>query len=149
MIFDTGATMTAIDEDIARRCGYKWHEGKDAAVDGIGGSKIPAKMITMPSLILDGYDIGPNCLYVLKFPESASTKAILGMNAIRNFKTIIDINSREDVGYTVDEPIGLITLIPKFDMDDKPTIDNFIPNISRFGIWSMSNSIPKTQNSQY
>ena len=80
MIFDTGATMTAIDEDIATRLGYKWKDGEDTTVAGIGNAALPAKIITVPSLVLDGYDIGPNSLHVIKFPEDANTKAVLGMN---------------------------------------------------------------------
>jgi len=138
MIFDTGATMTAIDEDIATRWGYKWKGGTDTTVGGIGDSALPAKIITIPSLILDGYDIGPNALHVIKFPENAITKAVLGMNVIRNFRTLIDIKTREDEGYDVTKPIGLITLTPKFDMNDKPSFEDFMPKIHRFGIWNLN-----------
>jgi len=139
MIFDTGATMTAIDEGIAMRCGYKWREGEDAFVAGIGGAALPAKIITVPMLILDGYDIGPNTLHVIKFPEDASTKAVLGMNVIRNFKTLIDIKTRENEGYDVTKPIGIITLTPKFNMNDKPTFEDFMPKRHRFGVWGLNN----------
>jgi|GEM_PF-1023569 len=138
MIFDTGATMTAIDEDIATRLGYKWKDGEDTTVSGIGNAALPAKIITVPSLILDGYDIGPNSLHVIKFPEDANTKAVLGMNVIRNFKTLIDIKTREDEDYDVTKPIGMITLTPKFGPDDKPQIEDFMPTVHRFGIWSVN-----------
>ena len=139
MIFDTGATMTAIDEGIATRLGYKWKDGEDTTVAGIGNSALPAKIITIPSLILDDYDIGPNALHVIKFPEDANTKAVLGMNVIRNFKTLIDIKSREDEGYDVTKPIGMIKLTPKFELDDKPQMEDFLPNSHRFGIWRVTN----------
>ena len=99
MIFDTGATMTAIDESIATRLGYKWHDGEDTIVGGIGSAALPAKIITVPMLILDGCDVGPNTMHVIRFPEDASTKAVLGMNVIRNFKTVIDIKTRDDESY--------------------------------------------------
>ena len=135
MIFDTGATMTAIDEEIATRWGYKWKDGKDTTVAGIGNAAMPAKMIIIPSLILDGYDIGPNSLHVIKFPEDANTKAVLGMNVIRNFKTTIDIKMREDEDYDVTKPIGLITLTPKFAMNDKPKLEDFLPNNT--SVWNL------------
>jgi len=138
MIFDTGATMTAIDEKLATRCGYKWKDGVDTTIGGIGNSALPAKIITVPSLILDSYDIGPNSLHVIKFPEDANTKAVLGMNVIRNFKTTIDIKTREDEDYDVTKPIGLITLTPKFAMSDKPQLEDFIPSMHRFGIWNVN-----------
>ena len=138
MIFDTGATMTAIDENIATRWGYKWQDGEDTTVGGIGNASLPAKIITIPTLILDGYDIGPNSINVLKFPEDANTKAVLGMNVIRNFKTVIDIKTRRDEGYDVTKPIGIIILTPKFNPNDKPTLEDFMPKIHRFGIWNIN-----------
>jgi hypothetical protein len=138
MIFDTGATMTAIDENIATRLGYKWQDGEDATVAGIGNAALPAKIITVPSLILDGYDIGPNSLHVIKFPEDANTKAVLGMNVIRNFKTLINIKTREDESYDVTKPIGMITLTPKFALNDKPRLEDFIPKVHRFGVWNVN-----------
>jgi len=138
MIFDTGATMTTVDENIATRWGYKWQDGEDTTVGGIGNATLPAKIITVPTLILDGYDVGPNTLNVLKFPENANTKAVLGMNVIRNFKTLIDIKTREHAGYDVTKPIGMITMTPKFNLDDKPTLDDFMPRLHRFGIWNIN-----------
>lgn len=142
MIFDTGATMTAIDEDIATRLGYKWKDGGDTTVSGIGNAAMPAKIITVPSLILDGFDIGPNSLHVIKFPEDSNTKAVLGMNVIRNFKTLIDIKTREDKDYDVTKPIGLITLTPKFSISDKPRLEDFIPTMHRFGVWNVNLPTP-------
>jgi len=137
MIFDTGATMTAIDENIATRLGYKWQDGDDATVGGIGNAALPAKVITVPALILDGYDIGPNTLHVIRFPKNASTMAVLGMNVIRNFKALIDIKTRDDEDYDVSKPIGMITLTPKFDLNDKPTLEDYMPKIHRFGLWNI------------
>jgi len=139
MIFDTGATMTTIDESIATRLGYKWRDGEDTIVGGIGNATMPAKIINVPSLILDGYDIGPNTMNVIKFPEDSITKAVLGMNVIRNFMTLIDIKTREDMDYDVTKPIGMITLTPKFNLSDKPSMETFMPKMHRFGIWSMNN----------
>jgi len=99
---------------------------------------LPAKSITIPSLILDGYDIGPNTVHIIKFPENASTKAVLGMNVIRNFRTFIDIKTRDDEDYDVTKPIGMITLTPKFNLADKPTLEDFMPKIHRFGLWSIN-----------
>jgi len=93
----------------------------------------------VPSLILDGYDIGPNTMHVIRFPENANTKAVLGMNVIRNFTTTIDIKTREDEGYDVTKPIGTITLTPKFDLSDKPRLEDFMPDFHRFGVWSLHN----------
>jgi len=140
MIFDTGATMTAIDESIATRLGYKWQDGEDTIVGGIGNSALPAKIISVPMLVLDCYDVGPNAMHVIKFPEDASTKAVLGMNVIRNFKTLIDIKTQEDEGFDATKPIGMITLTPKFNIADKPALDDFMPKIHRFGIWN-TNSV--------
>jgi len=137
MIFDTGATMTTIDESIATRLGYTWHDGEDTTVGGIGNAILPAKIITVPALILDGYDIGPNTMHVIKFPENANTKAVLGMNVIRNFKTLIDIKTREDGDYDVTKPIGMITLTPKFTLTERPAIKDFMPQVHRFGVWSI------------
>jgi len=58
------------------------------------------------------------------------------MNVIRNFKTLIDIKMREDGDYDVTKPIGMITLTPKFNVIDKPRLEDFIPTAHRFGIWN-------------
>ena len=43
MIFDTGASMTAISTKVARRSGYSLKNGEDIFISGIGGGRVPAK----------------------------------------------------------------------------------------------------------
>jgi len=45
--------MTTIDESIATRLGYKWRDGEDTIIGGIGNATMPAKIINVPSLIAD------------------------------------------------------------------------------------------------
>jgi hypothetical protein len=131
MIFDTGATMTTLDRQLALRAGYNLRNAKPIEVDGIGRSNIPGIRITIPHLELRGYDLGPVSVDVIDFPKNSNTLALLGLNVIRHFKTTIEFQPVK--------PDGLITMVPLFDINDKPSLENFIPSISRFGIWSLSN----------
>jgi hypothetical protein len=128
MVFDTGASMTTIDKRLALRAGYDLTNAKPIEVVGIGRSNIPGLRIVIPHLELGGYDIGPVSVDVIDFPENSNTVALLGLNVIRHFKATIEL----------EKPEGLITLVPLFDIDDKPSMQTFIPSISRFGIWSIS-----------
>jgi hypothetical protein len=135
MLFDTGASMTTLDVSLVKRAGYSLSDARETTVTGIGKDDIPCKQIVIPHLVLGGYDVGAVFVSVIEFSEKSNTSAVLGMNVIRYFKTIIDIDIEKE--HDFEKPNGQITLIPKFDITEKPSFDNFIPATSRFGIWSI------------
>ena len=130
MIFDTGASMTAIDTSIALRCGYNLKNAKKVFLSGIGGSNIPAKQIIIPNFRLDGVELGPIVTDVVDFPENSNTQAILGVNVIKEFKATMDFQNKSIKN-------GVIYLEPTFDIKDKPPAERFNPSESRFGIWNI------------
>lgn len=138
MVFDTGAYMTALDTKLALRSGYSLKGAKEVSVMGIGKSGIPAKRIVIPELILGGTNLGPILADVLDFPEESNTSAILGMNVIKHFKLTADFDDKRPDGRD-----ATIYLEPDFNINDKECLENFVPEKSRFGIWSMAQIINK------
>jgi hypothetical protein len=128
MAFDTGASMTTIDTDTAKRAGYKLKGAKEVIVEVVGG-RISVKKINVPNFKLGGEELGTVTLYVTDFAENANVTALLGLNIIQHFVTTID----------VDRYGGIIKLVPKFNLADKIPLDRFNESESRFGIWHINN----------
>jgi len=84
MIFDTGATMTALDTKIVNSLGYSLKNAKEVSVNGIGQSNILAKRLTLIDFELGGVELGPVLVDVLDFPEDSSISAVLGMNVVKH-----------------------------------------------------------------
>lgn len=129
MVFDTGASMTAIDTSIASRSGYSLKAAKEVFVTGVGKSNIPAKRITLINFELGGVELGPVQVDVLDFPKDSNTSAVLGMNIIKHFKIIADFDEKGHDGRD-----GTIWLRPKFDIKSKPSLESFTES-SRFSDW--------------
>ena len=130
MVFDTGASMTAIDTRVAMRAGYSLKNAKEVVVNGIGKSNIPAKRLTLINLELGGIELGPVLIDVLDFPEDSNVSAVLGMNVIKHFRMTADFDEKGPDGRN-----GTIWLQPKFDITEKPNIENFNTDSSRFSDW--------------
>ena len=135
MVFDTGASMTTLDEKLVRRAGYDLSNAFEATVNGVGKDNIPCRRIMIPYLELGGFDIGPTLVDVIMFSEKSNTTAVLGMNVIRHFTTTIDIDNTDVPFNNPDTPNGSITMQPKFDITDKPVFENFLQKNTRFSIW--------------
>ena len=129
MVFDTGASMTAIDTAVILRLGYSLKNADEVLVNGIGRSKIVAKRLTLLDFELGGVALGPILVDVLDFPEDSNILAVLGMNVIKHFKVTADFDHRDEDGSD-----GTIWLEPKFDIFAKPTLESFAKD-SRFGDW--------------
>jgi len=140
MLFDTGATMTTIDKTLAIRAGYSLKNAEDVVISGIGRSRFPAQRIVIPYLELDGNDLGAVSVDVTEFPEHSNIAAILGMNVIRHFKCTFNIYNEVEKQAAQDSD-GLITLCPKYDLDEKDSIESFNVCQSRFGIWSVNSEL--------
>jgi len=132
MVFDTGASMTTIDTSIAIRAGYNLKNAADVFVSGIGNAKILAKRIVVNNFKLNDTELGPVSMDVIDFPVPGNIYAVLGMNIIKEFKVIADFKDKRP---KPDNRDATIFLEPAFDVNDKPSCDNFIPSESRFGIW--------------
>ena len=137
MVFDTGASMTTIDEAIIIRAGYSLKSAEKIKVSGAGNADIPGRRITLYDLKLGGHELGPVLVDVISFPENGNTFAVLGMNVIKEFRTEADW---QDVRYDAKGGIerdATIWLNPYFDMADKPAFEAFSPDSSRFGLWNL------------
>ena len=137
MLFDTGASMTTIDKNLAVRAGYSLKNTENVVIHGIGRSNILAQRIVIPYLELGGNNLGAVSVDVTEFPEYSNTAAILGMNVIRHFKCTFDIYSEAEKKKYHDSD-GLITLCPKYDLTEKDSLESFSLRNSRFGIWSVN-----------
>lgn len=135
MIFDTGAAMTTIDTDIAIRCGYDLKNAKEVLVNGIGRSNIQAKQIIIPSFKLDNIELGSIAADVVDFPENSNTRAVLGVNVIKEFRVIMDFQDKSIKD-------GIIYLEPTFDINDIKSTNTFNPFESRFSIWNIDGQLP-------
>ena len=87
MVFDTGASMTTIDEAIVRRAGYNLKNAEKIKVSGAGNANIAGHRITLFDLKLGGQELGPVLVDVISFPKNGNTFAVLGMNVIKEFRT--------------------------------------------------------------
>ena len=132
MIFDTGASMTAISTRVARRSGYSLKNGEDILISGIGGGKVPAKRIIVHNFKLGGVELGPIAVDVVDFPEESNVSALLGMNIIKEFKVIADFKDKRPYP---DGRDATIILEPTFNTSNIQPLENFTINDSRFGIW--------------
>ena len=130
MIFDTGAYMTTISTRLFDTLNYQYAGEKITTVNSIGGSK-NAKYAVIPDLKIGDFCFGPITALVVKFPESMTSHAILGMNVIKNFDTSI-IFDEESLTK------GLIKMQPRFSLDEIKTADTFDYQYSRFGIWNIN-----------
>jgi len=120
-----------------KRLGLKLSDGEDTSVAGVGRGSIPAKRIIIPGFRLgDHFELGPVLVNVFDFPEEVVTPALLGLNIIKEFKTSIDFTDKRLVG--VDRRDATIYMEPTFDIIDRPTIEQFDKNSSRFGLWIVS-----------
>ena len=133
LLFDTGATMTAIDTSVAKRAGISLKNAKVVKVGGIGGRK-EAHIVTIKEFWLGDVNLGAVSVHVIDFDEdcSASGAGVLGMNIIRNFITTIDLTQ------SVDNSEGVIQMKPLFEPSDITTLENFNPLQSRFGLWKLA-----------
>ena len=132
MVFDTGASITTIDTATIRRSGYNLKGVEEVSVAGIGSGKTLAKKIILNSLRLGGFDLGPVLIYAVDFPEEINTPALLGMNIIKEFKVTADFQDRRSDGRD-----ATIYLNPAFDINNRPSFEQFIPSSSRFGVWAI------------
>ena len=134
MLLDTGAFMTVIDRSLALRNGYQILTPnmlyEKSFVKGIGG-RISADYAIIPNIRIDGIELGSIYTCVIDFSDDSSTNAILGLNFLREFKTIIDFKDK----YNVD-----IDLEPKFNLHDICVGKMFNRYESRFGLYSIHNN---------
>ena len=144
MIFDTGASMTTISTKIARRAGYCITDAEDIYVSGIGNARIPAKRIIVANFMLAETELGPISADVVEFPEESNISAVLGMNVIKEFKVIADFKDKRP---KPDKRDATIFLEPAFNVNSIPAFENFIPSESRFGIWTVKETLPNSFNS--
>ena len=132
--------MTAIDISIANRSGISLKNAKKIdSVHGLGGTVgghlVTVKEFWLGGAIKDGinkggFNIGITALLVLPFNANSEVLAVLGMNVIKEFKTTIDLQRKTK------HTDGTILMEPTFDASDMTPADSFIPEQSRFGVWS-------------
>ena len=132
MLFDTGATMTAISVQAARRSGFSLNSADVVYVKGIGGL-IQGHCITVREFWLGSLNLGAASVYVLPFAENSDVQAVLGMNIIKEFITTIDLTKKNKFGSD-----GILLMFPAFDTNDIKTLDTFDSKNSRFGAWNLS-----------
>ena len=138
MVFDTGASMTTIDETIIKRSGYSAKSAEKIKVSGVGDADIPGYRVTLFNLKLGGVELGPVLVDVISFPENGNIFAVLGMNIIKEFRTEADWQDKRYDTRGGIERDATIRLSPFFDVSDKVTYESFTPNSSRFGLWTLS-----------
>jgi hypothetical protein len=131
MVFDTGASMTAIDTGLALRSGYSLKNAETVQVYAVG-STITAKRIVIPNFRLGGVILGPILVDVVDFSEESNTSALLGMNVIREFKVVADFKDKRP---KPDGRDATIYLEPTFQIHEKASLESFMPASSRFGLW--------------
>jgi len=93
MVFDTGASMSAIDTGLALRSGYSLKNAETVSVHAVGNT-VSAKRIILPNFRLGGFELSPISVYVVDFSEDSNTSALLGMNVIKEFKVIADFKDK-------------------------------------------------------
>jgi hypothetical protein len=133
MVYDPGAGTTTISRQFALDAGYYIKKGANP-VDGVGGRIIPDYTI-IPDLVLEGKSLGPIYTHVVDFHKELErkTNALLGMNVLSWFKITQECFWDDDLNrYNR----ATLTLEPKFDIDDKISLDNFYPfeKRQRFGL---------------
>jgi len=129
IVFDTGAYMTVIDSNTLRRAGYNVNKGIDAEFDVVGRDSVPAKEVLLKGLELGGKDdqrisLGPVLVYATDMSDT-NTSAVLGLNVIREFKTIISFGKET-----------FVELVPMYDESKTVSFDDFLRTESRFGLWA-------------
>ena len=131
ILFDTGASMTAISKDIIRSIAHLIISGQSTEVSGFGGKK-SADYAILADLVIGGVHLGPVTTLVAEFSDDTRYDVILGMNIIRNFN--IDMTYNSDSAKE-----GIITLCPRFDYKElqEQSTECFDYNESRFGIWNL------------
>jgi len=133
ILFDTGAYITVIDSGTLLRAGYNIRNGRDVELDVVGRKGVPAKEILLKGIELGEDDsrisLGPVLVYATDMSD-ANTSAVLGLNVIREFETIIKFGNPT-----------IIELSPTFDINTKIKFEEFDRMSSRFGLWSESQII--------
>ena len=92
ILFDTGASMTAISKDIVMSIDHSIISGQGTEVSGFGGKK-SADYAILTDLVIGGVHLGPVTTLVAEFSDDTRYDVILGMNIIRNFNIDITYNS--------------------------------------------------------
>ena len=123
-LFDTGACISAIDSDIFVKLGYKFYNARDIFVTTASHNQFATKRTIIHDLMLGDFEIGPFIADVFKFPI-VSYQMILGLNIIKEFKTILDFENET------------IQMTPRYKTEKIP-IDKFDCDNSRFGECKLS-----------
>ena len=131
IVFDTGASMTTVDSGMIARAGYKLNDGVPVTFSAVGSKSISARAIIVRGFELAMFEadtndikyvpIGPVLVYVTDMSEVIAD-AVLGLNVIREFETVIKFGKQPQ-----------IELNPTFDINRLLDYDNFLPTESRFG----------------
>ena len=131
ILFDTGASMTAISKDILRIIDHSIISGQKTEVSGFGGKK-RADYAILADLVIGGVHLGPVTTLVAEFSDDTRYDVILGMNIIGNFN--IDMTYDSDSAKD-----GIITMCPRFDYKEllAQSTESFDYKESRFGIWNL------------
>ena len=128
MTFDTGAYMTSVDSGILVEMGYDIMDAKDTIVDTVGRKGMLAKEIVLRGFELENVDgsiipLGPVLAHAIDMSD-IFTVGVVGLNIIREFRTIIEFGNPTT-----------IELVPTFDITDLCVFDEFSSVASRFGEW--------------
>ena len=126
-VFDTGANISVIDIDTFKEFGYKLNKARDAFVTTASHNDVATKRTMIHDLMLGELEIGPFSVDVIKIPK-VSCQMILGLNVIREFKTILDFDNE------------IIEMIPKNNIEKIPLYKFDCVN-SRFGEGKLYNTI--------
>ena len=126
IVFDTGATITAISPVIAVALGYQPDYDNVVEINSATQAGVNAIPVIIPNLKLKEVALGPVYAYIINFPPEGNTFALLGLNVIQHFLTTIKFN----------RPKAEIKLEPMFDIDNVESLDTYLSHSSRFGVWS-------------
>jgi hypothetical protein len=126
-LFDTGANISVIDIRTFNEFGYNLNNARDAFVNTASHNDIAVKRTVIHDLMLDELEIGPFSADVIRLPM-IHCQMILGLNVIREFKTILDFDNE------------IIEMIPKNNIE-KISLEKFDCNNSRFGEGKLHNVI--------
>jgi len=131
ILFDTGASMTAISKEIARSIDHLIISGQRTEASGFGGKK-SADYAILADLVIGGVHLGSVTTLVVEFSDDTRYDVILGMNIIRNFNIDMTYNS-------ITAKDGIITMCPRFDYKElqEQITEQFDYKESRFGIWNL------------
>ncbi len=93
LLFDTGASVTTIGDDIIERLGYTCSPNKKARITTASGVEY-VHSIAISKMKLGNIELNDTEIYAHKFPESSFSKGVIGMNVISKFKITIDLDEK-------------------------------------------------------